>query len=68
MAATLRARSEIPAEETWDVASIFAGDGEWDRRTEYVMSSMNVKTLSGLGELRRSGMGDITALQGLAPL
>src|SRR6266542_5121742 len=29
MTATLRTRSEIPQEDTWDVDSVFAGDAEW---------------------------------------
>jgi oligoendopeptidase F len=29
MTATLRTRSEIPAEHTWDVASVFSSDAEW---------------------------------------
>ena len=29
MSVTLRRRSEIPVEHTWDVESVFAGDAEW---------------------------------------
>src|SRR6266496_2818527 len=29
MAVTLRARSEIPVEHTWDVESVFPSDAEW---------------------------------------
>src|SRR5436305_14251755 len=29
MTVTLRARSEIPVEHTWDVESVFASDADW---------------------------------------
>src|SRR5262249_8161864 len=29
MTTTLRARSEIPVQDTWDVESVFPSDGEW---------------------------------------
>ena len=30
MTTTIRTRSEIPAEQTWDVASVFADDAAWE--------------------------------------
>ena len=40
MTATLRARSEIPVEHTWDVASVFASDAEWSAECSRVQAAL----------------------------
>jgi len=45
MATTLRARAEIPVEDTWDVESVFHNDAEW--------SAERARVLAALPELER---------------
>ena len=45
MATTLRARAEIPVEDTWDVGSVFRSDAEW--------SAEHARVLVALPELER---------------
>ncbi|HSR26356.1 MAG TPA: oligoendopeptidase F, partial [Candidatus Eisenbacteria bacterium] len=40
MTATLRARSEIPVEDTWDVGSIFPGDAGWEAECDRLAATL----------------------------